>query len=236
MVSALSEALVLLPGLKADQRVWQPQIDVLSLLAPVIVPMTALDADSIVAMASRTLALAPPRFALAGSSMGGYVALEVMRQAPERVSRLALVSTSARPEDPSVTGLRQAMLARARETGIGAATLAGLDRDFYDAHRRDPKLPRLMSDMAEVVGLPTVERQMRAVIARPDSRGGLAAISCPTCIVVGEHDQVAPLECSRELAAGIQGSVLHVIAACGHCANLETPDEVTRILRDWLLA
>ncbi|MFT4116981.1 alpha/beta fold hydrolase [Bradyrhizobium sp.] len=228
--------LILLPGLKSDHRVWQPQIDALGSRSDVIVPVASLDCESIAGMATAVLAGAPERFALAGCSMGGYVALQIMRLAPERVERLALVSTSARPENPATTPLRHAALALARRDGVGAMAAAGLGRDFHRAHRDDAGLAALMVAMAETVGLDIIERQMRAVIARPDARLVLASIRCPTAIVVGEQDQVTPPDCSRELVAAIAGSTLSMIPDCGHCASLETPGRVTAALQAWMEA
>ena len=226
--------LILLPGLKSDHRVWQPQIDDLGGRCKIIVPTTALDARSIVGMAEAVLASAPPRFALAGCSMGGYVALQIVRLAPERVERLALVSTSARPENSATTPLRHAALALAERDGAGAMAAAGLDRDFHHAHRHDAHLAELMVAMAEAVGLDMIRRQIDAVIARPDARPVLASIACPTAIIVGEQDQVTPPDCSLELAAGIAGSTLSMIPDCGHCASLEAPRRVTAILQLWM--
>ncbi len=225
---------LLIPGLKSDRRVWQPQIEALRSLTEVIVPTSALGADSVSGMAERILAEAPPRFALAGCSMGGYVALEIVRTAAERATRLALLSTSARPEQPAATERRRAALELARREGVDAMALAGLDRDFFAAHRRDPRLGALMAAMAREVGLATVERQMRAVIGRRDFRPGLAAIACPTVIVCGENDVVTSPDCARELAEAIRGASLHLIPDCGHCATLEAPDAVNALLRDWL--
>lgn len=230
----MSEPLILLPGLKSDHRVWQPQIDALGRRCDIVVPVAALAATSIAGMATAVLAAAPERFALAGCSMGGYVALQIMRLAPERVTRLALVSTSARPENPATTPLRHAALAHARRDGVGAMAAAGLDRDFHYAHRHDPRLAALMVAMAESVGLEIVERQMNAVIARPDARPLLASIARPTVVIVGEQDQITPPDCSLELAAGIAGSTLSMIPDCGHCASLEAPRRVTEALQMWM--
>lgn len=202
-------------------------------MAEVVVPTAALDVGSIAGMAERILVEAPPRFALAGCSMGGYVALEIMRAAADRVTRLALISTSARAEQPAATEGRRRALELARREGVEAMALAGLDRDFHSAHRRDPRLGPLMAAMAKEVGLATVERQMRAVIDRPDSRSGLAAIACPAMIACGEDDVVTPPDCARELRDGIHGATLHLIPDCGHCATLEQPDAVSALLCDW---
>lgn len=226
--------LILLPGLKSDHRVWQPQIDALADRCKIIVPTTALYSHGIAGMAEAVLATAPARFALAGCSMGGYVALQIMRLAPERVERLALVSTSARPENPATTPLRHAALALAERDGVGAMAAASLDRDFHRAHRHDPRLAALMVAMAESVGLDVIRRQVDAAITRPDARPVLASIACPTAVIVGEQDQVTPPDCSLELAAGIAGSTLSMIPDCGHCASLEAPRRVTAVLQLWM--
>ncbi|MBX3456418.1 alpha/beta fold hydrolase [Ferrovibrio sp.] len=226
--------IILLPGLKSDHRVWAAQIAALQPLASATVPPSAaLDADRIEIMADRVLAAAPERFALAGCSMGGYVALAIMRLAPQRVERLALLSTSARPELPATTEKRLAALDLARQQGIAAMAQAGLERDFHSMSCRK-QYAALMVAMAEEIGLPAVERQMQAVIHRFDARPALSAIRCPTLVLAGLQDEVTPPDCAREIAAHISGSELHLLPDCGHCANLEAPQAVNRLLIEWL--
>lgn len=230
----MPQPIILLPGLKSDHRVWAPQAAALAAHGPVDIPVAALDSDRIEQMAAQVLASAPPLFALAGSSMGGYVALAMVRQAPERIQRLALLSTSARPEHPNATAGRHAALAQARKDGVGAMALAGLDRDFHAAHQKDPALGDIMASMAEAIGLAVIERQMQAAITRPDARPALPGIACPTLVICGEDDRITPPDCSHELAAAIPHAVLHLLAACGHCATLERPAAVNTLLLEWL--
>ncbi|WP_428248268.1 alpha/beta fold hydrolase [Ferrovibrio sp.] len=226
--------IILLPGLKSDHRVWAPQAAALSATGPVEIPVAALDSDRIEQMAAQVLASAPPVFALAGCSMGGYVALAVVRQAPERIQRLALLSTSARPEHPNATPGRHAALAQARKDGVGAMARAGLDRDFHAAHHKDPALGDIMAGMAEAIGLAVIERQMQAAITRPDARPALPGIACPTLVICGEDDQITPPDCAHELAAAIPHAALHLLPDCGHCATLEKPAAVTAFMLEWL--
>lgn len=226
--------IILLPGLKSDHRVWAAQNAALQPLAPVIVPPNAaFNAERIEIMADRVLAMAPDHFALAACSMGGYVALAIMRLAPQRVERLALLSTSARPEQPAVTEKRHAALDLARQKGIAAMAQAGLERDFHSKSCRE-EYAALMVAMAEEVGLPAVERQMQAVIHRADARPALSAIRCPTLVLTGLQDEVTPPDCAREIASHISGSALHLLPDCGHCANLEAPQAVNGLLMEWL--
>lgn len=226
------EPLVFLPGLLCDQALWRSQIDALAdRCAPFVADLT-LD-DSITAMAERTLAAAPPRFSLVGLSMGGYVALEIMRQAPERVRRLALINTSARAESPERTRDRQRGL-QSLERGTFLGVSRPLLRTLVDRSHWDDEVARSMQAMAVRVGKAAFLRQQRAIMSRPDSRPHLGDIAVPTLIAVGRQDRVTPIDHARELHDAIGGSSLHVLDHCGHMAALEEPDIVNRLLREWL--
>jgi len=179
--------------------------------------------DSMAAIARRILASAPPRFALAGHSMGGYLALEVMRQAPDRVAKLALLDTAARADTPEQTERRRQQIAIA----AGGKMQAIVDLQFpnlvHPARRTDAALRRACDLMAEETGAQAFIRQQNAIIGRPDSRPSLAAIRCPAMILVGEQDAVTPLERSQEMAAAIPGARLVVVPECGHMCVLEQP-------------
>jgi pimeloyl-ACP methyl ester carboxylesterase len=226
-------ATVLIPGLSCSARLYAEQIPALWQFGPVMVADQRRD-DSLAAMAGRVLAGAPPRFALAGLSMGGYIALEITRQAPHRVAKLALLDTGARPETPEQTAARLPRIELAK-----AGRFAEVPDNQYPilVHRNryaDETLKVLVRTMAEETGPEAFLRQMHAVMARPDSRPGLAAIACPTLVLVGEGDQLTPPALSREIAAGIAGSRLVVIPDAGHLSTVERPQPVTKALVEWM--
>lgn len=237
MSPATSDALpiVLVPGLTCSPRLYADQIPALWRFGPVTVADHKRD-DSMEAIARRILASAPPRFALAGLSMGGYIAFEIMRQAPERVAKLALLDTGARGETPEQTERRKVVIALAKSGRY--AEVAGIAFPIY-VHRnrhQDIALKRLVRAMAEDTGVEAFLRQQQAIMSRPDSRPGLGAIKCPTLVLVGDDDQATPPELSREIAAGIPGSRLAVIADSGHLSTLEQPQRVTEALVAWMSA
>ena len=224
---------VLIPGLNCSARLYGEQIPALWRFGPVIVANHTRD-DTMAAIARRILADAPPRFALAGLSMGGYIAFEIMRQAPQRVVKLALLDTGARADPPEQTEHRQVPMELAR-TGhfakvIDDSFLAFVHPDRYG----DAVLKKIVRMMGEETGPAAYLRQQHAIIARPDSRPGLAAIACPTTVIVGEQDTGTPPELAREIAAGIARSRLVVIPRSGHLSTIEQPQAVTRALVEWL--
>lgn len=227
------EALALLPGLLCDARLWDHQVRHLADLGDPWVADLA-SQDSIAAMAESVLAAMPGPFALAGLSMGGYVALEVMRRAPERVTRLCLLDTSARPDTDAQAERRRGLVAVA-----GKGTFKGVTRrllPFLIHHDRvdDASLSSTVMAMAESVGRDAYGRQQQAILGRVDSRPALAAIACPTLVICGRQDAVTPLDRSEEIAAAIPGARLAVIEDCGHLSALERPQAVTALMRLWL--
>jgi pimeloyl-ACP methyl ester carboxylesterase len=227
-------SVVLLPGLLCDARLWQPQIVG---LGPGIEPWVAdlMRDDSIAGMASRALAQAPfPKFALAGLSMGGYVAQEIMRQAPERIERLALLDTQARPETPEARERRLALMALAEKGEFAGVTDRLLPLLVHGSRLSDAPLVELIKDMAKNVGKDAFLRQQKAIMERPDSRDTLWKIRSPTLVLCGEHDLLTPRDRHEEIAAAIRGSTLVVLPGCGHLSTLEKPLEVNRALSAWL--
>ncbi len=226
------EPLVLLPGLLCDARLWQQQADDLAdIAAPWIADLT--QDDSIPAMAARVLAQAPQRFALAGLSMGGYVALEIMRQAPERVTHLALLDTSAAPDSEA----KQAERERAIKTlGLGrfmGVTEAMLPQLIHESHVRGP-VGATVRAMAKEGGQQAFVRQQQAILTRADSRPLLPGIAVPTLIAVGEDDRMTPPPLAEAMHRAIPGARLHRFAQCGHLPPLEQPEATSALLRDWL--
>jgi pimeloyl-ACP methyl ester carboxylesterase len=229
------EPVILLPGLACDAHVWQAQRDALAEIAAcrAIVP----DGDSMDAMAADILSRAPDRFALAGLSMGGYVALAILRRAPGRVSRVCLANTSARPDSELQQAGRLAFMAAAAEPGGFEHVITRLLPVLvHPDHRQDVQLRANISDMMRRSGGPTFIRQQKAAACRPDSRAGLARIAVPACIIAGRADRVTPPEHAVEMANAIDGATLHVLENCGHLTPMEAPAQVTGIMRAWLAA
>ena len=227
--------IVLVPGLLCSAEVFAPQVTALWPHGQVTVAST-LEGDSIAQMAAAIVAAAPARFALAGISMGGYISLEIMRQAPERVAKLALLDTSARPDTPEQVARRRTLLARAESDGFETVAVKALTALLHPDRQSDPALRDVNLRMARTLGLSGLTRQTEAIIGRGDSRPFLAEISIPTLVLVGDHDAVTPPDQAAELAAAIRGAKLVVVPDCGHASTLEQPDAVNRALLDWLCA
>jgi pimeloyl-ACP methyl ester carboxylesterase len=226
--------LVLVPGLICDEALWGHQTEHLSALADITVA-DATRQESIGAMAEALLAAAPKEFALAGLSMGGYVCLEVMRRSPGRVTRLALLDTSARPDTEEQTRVRHRLMRLAGEGGFEQVISALLPLIVHPDRVRDERLGEDMRQMNRRVGTDAFRRQQTAIIGRPDSRKDLSEIPCPTLVLCGRQDGVTPLEVHEEMCSLIPGARLAVIEDCGHMSTMERPQAVTALLRDWLL-
>lgn len=224
---------VLLPGLLTSPRLYAGQLPALWRFGPVTVADNT-SAGTVGELASRILAAAPPRFALAGLSMGGYLALEIMRQAPERVAKLALLDTSARPDTPAQTERRRSQIAKTRAGKFDEVVAEQWPLYVSPASLGNQALWAVVRLMAEEAGPDAFIRQQHALIARPDSRPSLAAISCPTLVLVGDSDALTPPELSEEIAAGIPGARLVTIPGSGHLSTLEQPGLVSAALTEWL--
>lgn len=226
---------MLIPGLLGSARLYAAQIPELWRFGPVTLADPTRD-ESMSAIARRILSLAPPRFALVGLSMGGYVSFEILRQVPERVVKLALLDTSARPDTPEQSAVRREQMQLVAEGKLEQVIEAQFARLVHPAHRADRALCEVNRLMAHEVGADAFRRQQTATLGRPDSRPGLASIVCPTLVLVGDQDQVTPPERAAEIAAGIRGSHLVTVPECGHLSTLERPREVTEALLGWLRA
>ncbi len=224
--------IVLVPGLLCTAEVFAPQAFALWPHGPVTFAST--EGRTIAEMAEQILANAPPRFALAGISMGGYISFEIMRRAPERVSKLALISTTARPDTLEQTAQRRALLAHARNGDFAALIEQTFAWILHPSRRTDAALRAVNLRMAVTIGPDGFARQSEAIIARPDSRPGLSAISVPTLVLVGDSDPLTPPEASREIAAAIPNARLVVVPECGHGSTLERPEAVNRALVEWI--
>ncbi|WP_421709889.1 alpha/beta fold hydrolase [Algihabitans sp.] len=225
--------LALLPGLLCDASLWRPQVGALAdLVAPWVADLTR--DDSIAAMAERCLDQLPPRFALAGLSMGGYVALEILRAAPERVTRLALLATRATADTPEDRQRRSDLLALADRGQFKGVTRQLLPRLIHPERLEEEALTSVIFAMAESVGRAGFVRQQTAILDRADMRSLLPAIRCPTLVVVGRQDALTPPAMAMELAAGIPEARLEMLDTCGHLVTLERPAETNAALRRWL--
>ena len=225
--------IVLVPGLLCSAEVFSPQIAALWPYGPVTIAST-LGGGTMAEIAAAILVAAPPRFALAGISMGGYVCLEIMRQAPERVIKLALLNTSARPDTPEQVTLRRALVAQAQTSDFAALLAQLMSAILHPAHQNDPVLRNANVRMGLTVGLEGLIRQTEAVIGRIDSRPSLPAIRVPTLILVGDRDPLTPPDRSEEMAAAITGARLVVVPECGHGSTLEQPEAVNHALIEWI--
>jgi pimeloyl-ACP methyl ester carboxylesterase len=225
--------ILLVPGLANSPRIYAPVIPALWRYGPVTVANHIRD-DNMALIARRILAEAPPRFALAGHSMGGYIAFEIMRQAPDRVAKLALINTQARPDTPEASERRRGQIARAK-AGDYHAVLDELFSGFVHPSRRgDAVLRQLVHDMGEDIGAEAFVRQQTAVIGRADSRPTLAVIRCPTLVLTSDEDHTIPSSLSVEMADGIPGAKLTITADCGHLAQVEQPRATSDALVEWL--
>ena len=227
--------LLLLPGLLCDPRLWAAQAEGLSDIADVTIADMTKD-DTIAGMVRRALDRAPDRFALAGLSMGGYAALEAMRQAPERVERLALLDTGARADTPEQTTRRKDLISLANRGEFKAVSPRLLPLFIHEDRLSDTALVAEIAAMADAVGKEAFLRQQQAIMGRPDSRPGLGAIECPTVVVCGREDRLTPLELSEEIVSLIPHATLEIVENCGHLSTMERPAEVNAILRAWLAA
>ncbi len=224
---------VLVPGLLASPRLYAEQIPELWRAGPVTVAVHSRD-DSIAGIARRILSSAPQRFALAGLSMGGYVCFEILRQASKRVAKLVLLDTSARPDAPEQSTQRRAQMDLARSGRLGEVADTLFPRMVHARRWGDESLRRVWRMMAQEVGAEGFVNQQTAIMGRPDSRPGLAAIRCPTLVIVGDGDVVTPPERAEEIVSGIPDARLSVIRDSGHLATLEQPAAVSRSMLQFL--
>lgn len=228
-------SLLLVPGLMCTADLYRDQISSLAGVADVQVADHTRHA-TMEEIAAAILARAPARFALAGLSMGGYIAFEILRQAPDRVTRLALLDTSARADRPEQVKQRQIAIGAARAVGVRAVQGLLLRMLVHPDRVWDRELTARILMMADGTGLDAFVRQQTAIIGRPDNRPFLKEIKCPTLIIVGAQDALTPVKVAEEMAAGIAGSRLEVIPDCGHVPTMERPDVVNELLTRWLSA
>jgi pimeloyl-ACP methyl ester carboxylesterase len=223
---------LLIPGLNSTPEVFRHLTPSLWQAGPVTVANHT-EGESIAAIATSILRDAPARFALLGFSMGGYIAFEIIRQAPERVARLCLLDTTARPDTPEATAKRRDKIAIAQKGGFSKTLDSAYDDAVHPDHLGRVDLRSLSKAMSLEVGPDTYVRHQEAIIGRADSRPTLATIAVPTAVVVGDSDKITPPEGAREMADGVAGATLTIIERAGHLAVLEQPDAVNGAIVAW---
>lgn len=227
--------LLFVPGLLCDHALWQHQIQDLSDIADCHVAETKLH-NRIADMTSHILAEAPSEFALAGLSMGGYISMEIMRQAPERVLKLALIATRARQDPEESQKTRRGLISlaqRGRFTGVSPRLMPMF---VHPDRLEDAELTATISEMAQRIGKDAFIRQQEAILDRCDSREDLPDYRCPTLIICGREDLVTPLALHEEMRDLIPQTDFHILEKCGHLPPLEHPQQVSQLLRHWLLS
>jgi pimeloyl-ACP methyl ester carboxylesterase len=225
--------LVLVPGLLCTRALWEPQMAGLADIAECTVADHTRH-DTMEGIARSILEKAPPTFALAGLSMGGYISYEIIRQAPHRVTRLALLDTGVRADAPERRPRRLELMALAEREGAGAAQEALMAVLIHKDRLSDKPLVDTVRQMAVDTGVEAFKRQQVAIMGRPDNRPLLASIRCPTLVLVGREDALTPPEMAQEIAAGIAGARLEIVPDCGHLSTMERPEAVNRAMRAWL--
>ena len=226
--------LILLPGLLCDEALWAHQTRYLAEVADVTVADLT-GRDSVSELAADVLATTPPRFAVAGLSMGGYVALEIVRQAPERVVKLALLDTNARADTDKQRRRRRGLMALADRGEFRGVTPRLLPMLIHPDRIGEEALTSEVMAMAERVGRDAFQRQQKLIMDRPDSRPGLSSLRLPTLVLCGRQDAISTLEMHVEMAEAIPSARLAIVEECGHLAALERPHATTALMRDWLV-
>jgi pimeloyl-ACP methyl ester carboxylesterase len=225
--------LLLVPGLLCTAALWRSQAAAFAADHDVVVADHT-SADTVGGIAEAVLARAPARFSLAGLSMGGYVAFEIVRRAPERVERLALLDTRAEADGEEAAENRRRQIAIAEGGGFPRIPDLQLPKMLAPARSGDPMLTGLFRTMALETGAAGFVRQQRAILGRPDSRPLLPRIGVPTLVLVGAEDQLTPPETMRPIAEAIPGARFEVIAGAGHLSPLEAPEAVNAAFAAWL--
>lgn len=230
MIPKQLSTLVLIPGLLCDARLWATQTQALADVARCLIPDLT-DYDSIEAMCESILSQTPEEFALAGFSMGGCVALEVVARAPNRVRQLALLSTSADGLTPNVRRYYQESIQRLQAGSLAMYLIDVYPRYVAPERLHDRRIWRTFSDMGSDLGAAVAVRQMRALLAYAGFSGNLSAIYCPTAVICGERDERTPISVHDMMAKRIPNAELTVIKGAGHFTPLERPSAVAAALR-----
>jgi pimeloyl-ACP methyl ester carboxylesterase len=231
-----AETLVLIPGLLNDAELWAKQVPMLDdLVDRIVIPDTTAH-ENIRDIAAQVLAETEGALAVAGLSMGGYVALEILRQAPQRIERLALLDTSARQDSDDQRRRRTGLIELADKGKFKGVTPRLLPMLVHKSRLEDESVTRPIFDMAARIGKDGFIRQQKAILSRDDSRDLLASVSVPVLVMCGRDDQLTPVALSEEMAAAIPHADLRIVDDCGHLPALEKPELCGEALRDWLQA
>ena len=225
--------ILFVPGLACTREVFAPQVAALSKDHRCVVADHA-EGTTIAEIAATILAAAPPTFALVGFSLGGYIAFEMIRQAPERVTKLALLDTQATPESDEARARRLQLVAMVEAGRFAEAEQAQWPNVVHPSRYGDTVLRETKLRMALDAGQARWLRHVAAIMARADSRPTLAAIAVPTLVLVGAEDALTTPERAREMVAGIARAHLVIVPACGHMAPLERPEAVNAALSAWM--
>lgn len=226
-------SIVLVPGLLCDADIWRHQIETLSLRYNVICP-GFMDHASIEAMADEVLAVAPERFSLAGHSMGGRVALEIVSRAPDRVERLALLDTGFHPAKPGEAEGRRRLINLATTEGMAKLAEAWLPPMLSPHRVGDAALMARLTAMVSRANPMLFQRQINALLTRPNAHRMLSSIPCSTAVIVGKLDAWSPPAQHEEMAACIPNAYLIAIEDCGHMSPVEQPEAITEALQQWM--
>lgn len=227
------ETLILLPGMMCDRSLWRHQIESLSSTYDVRVADFS-TGTTIEAYSDKILEDAPPVFSVAGLSMGGYVALDLVNRVPDRVKRLALLDVSPYADTQDHAAFRKSIMETARTQGMGAIIEMLLPRMIHSSRVGDEELVGQVDAMAHRVGEKTFIMQQEALLHRRDYFADLAAITCPTLVAVGRQDQLTPLKLSQKMVEALSNAQLVEIENCGHLSSMEQPEAVSAILRYWM--
>ena len=230
----MPDTLVLLPGLLNDAALWASQIEELSDLVDEIIVPDLTQFDDMQALATHVLEELPDRFALCGLSMGGYVAQEMLRQAPERVEFLALMDTSARKDSDDQRRRRKGLIELSERGRFKGVTPRLLPLLIAEDRLDDESVTAPIFEMTARVGRDGFIRQQRAILSRQDQRDLLPSVSVPSLVVCGREDQLTPPEIAEEMADLLPNSRLVIIEKCGHLPPLEQPEIASALLREWL--
>lgn len=235
-MSAYAHPVVMIPGMMCDHRLFDPQVQVLGDSHSIItatIPMSS----SIEAMAESLLEALPDCFALLGLSMGGIIAMEMWRQAPEKIERLALLDTNHRADTPERRSLRDRQIEDVKRGELWTVMREELKPNYLASiHQGNTALLDHVLNMGMEQGEDAFVAQSLALRDRPDSQSTLPSITCPTLVLCGDEDRLCTPETHRQIADAIPGADLRVITDCGHLATLEQPEPVNTALREWLQA
>lgn len=223
---------LLVPGLNCDGRLYAPAATVLWPFGPVTVA-NHIRGDGLGEIAHNILRDAPPRFALAGFSLGGYLSFEILRQAPDRVLKLALLDTNPYADTADSAEVRRRRIEQTRAGKFGLVTEQSFAALVHPDNANDPGLYSIHRAMAETAGPDAYIRHQQAIIDRPDSREDLGSVAVSTLVIVGEADSISPVSAAKEMASGIRNARLVVVPGAGHMAPLENSIVVNRALAKW---